>query len=179
MFYKKCVLKIFVKVTGKHLSQSLFFNKVVGLSNVIKRRLWQVFSCEYCKIFRNIFFTEHLNTIPEWTLSSTPFYTSETWEKTSGARWENDQNSEGGSFDFQIFCQDQAYKIYFNSSMKCNIDINSRPETKFNDRNYSLMMPKYEATQYLVLQILLHLEPSGGLILVSHFNFLDSTSRMF
>ena len=73
----------------------------------------------------------------------------------------------------------QAYKIYFNSGMKCNIDINSGPETKFSDRNYGLMMPKYEATQYLVLQILQHLEPSGGLILVSHFNFLDSTSRMF
>ena len=31
MFYKKNVVKNFVKFTGKHLYRSLFFNKVVGL----------------------------------------------------------------------------------------------------------------------------------------------------
>ena len=31
MFYKKGVLKNFTKLTGKHLWQSLFFNKVAGL----------------------------------------------------------------------------------------------------------------------------------------------------
>ena len=25
----------------------------------VKRRLWRVFSCNFCKIFKNIFFTEH------------------------------------------------------------------------------------------------------------------------
>ena len=49
---KKGVLKYFSKLTGKHLSQSLFFNKAVTLA--------QVFSCEFCEIFKNIFFTEHL-----------------------------------------------------------------------------------------------------------------------
>ena len=33
---KKDVLKTFVKFTGKHLCQSLFFNKLAGL----KKRLW-------------------------------------------------------------------------------------------------------------------------------------------
>ena len=31
VFYKKCVLRNFTKLTGKHLCQSLFFNKVAGL----------------------------------------------------------------------------------------------------------------------------------------------------
>ena len=38
---------------------SLFFNKVAG--NFIKKEtLVQVFSCEFSKIFKNTFFTEHL-----------------------------------------------------------------------------------------------------------------------
>ena len=31
MFYEKCLLKNFAKFTGKHLWQSLFFNKVADL----------------------------------------------------------------------------------------------------------------------------------------------------
>ena len=46
---KKGVLKKFAKFTGKNLCQSLFFNKVAGLS------LAQVFFCEVCEIFKNIF----------------------------------------------------------------------------------------------------------------------------
>ena len=41
---KKGVLGNFTKFTGKHLCQSLFFNKV------------QVFSCEFCEISKNAFF---------------------------------------------------------------------------------------------------------------------------
>ena len=42
VFCKKGVLKIFAKFTGKHRYQSLFFNKVAGLtlSTVLKKRLW-------------------------------------------------------------------------------------------------------------------------------------------
>ena len=63
---------------GKHLCQSLFFNKVAGLRiflysdciqentqacNFIKKEtLAQVFSCEFCEISKNNFFTEHLRT---------------------------------------------------------------------------------------------------------------------
>ena len=48
MFCKKCVLRNFTKFTGKHLPQSLFFNKVAGL-----RR--ELFSCEFCEISKNTF----------------------------------------------------------------------------------------------------------------------------
>ena len=59
---KKSVLKNFTKFTGKHLCQSLFFNKVAGLSpsTLLKKRLAQVFSCEFCEFSKNTFFTEHL-----------------------------------------------------------------------------------------------------------------------
>ena len=42
VFYIKGVLKNFIKFTGKHLRQSLFFNRVAGLGPVtlFKKRLW-------------------------------------------------------------------------------------------------------------------------------------------
>ena len=45
VLYKKVVLRNFTKFTGKYLCQSFFFNKVA-----------QVFSCEFCQIFKNGFF---------------------------------------------------------------------------------------------------------------------------
>ena len=48
---KKGVLRNFTKFTGKHLCQSVFFNK--------RETLAQVFSCEFCEISKNIFFREH------------------------------------------------------------------------------------------------------------------------
>ena len=40
--YKKCVLENFAKFTGKHLCQSVFFNKVACLrpATLLKKRLW-------------------------------------------------------------------------------------------------------------------------------------------
>ena len=53
---KKDALRNFAKFTGKHLYQRLFFNNVAGLP------LAQVFSCEFCEISKNTFFTENLRT---------------------------------------------------------------------------------------------------------------------
>ena len=58
---KKGVLRNFTKFTGKHVCQSLFFNKVAGLG-LKKETLAQVFSCEFCEISKNTIFTEHLRT---------------------------------------------------------------------------------------------------------------------
>ena len=57
VFCKKGVLGNFAKFTGKHLCQSLFFNKVAGgACNFIKKEtLAQVFSCEFCEISKNTF----------------------------------------------------------------------------------------------------------------------------
>ena len=57
---QKGVLKNFTNFTGKHLCQSFFFNKVVALRPVTllkKETLVQVFSCEFCEVSRNTFFT--------------------------------------------------------------------------------------------------------------------------
>ena len=58
VFRKKGVLRNFAKVIGKHLCQSLFFNKVTGLRSVTlfkKETLKQVFSCEFCEVSKNTF----------------------------------------------------------------------------------------------------------------------------
>ena len=50
------VLENFAKFTGKHLCQSLFFNKVAGLVLVTLLKtttLEQVFFCKFCEIFKN------------------------------------------------------------------------------------------------------------------------------
>ena len=58
VFCKKGVVKNFAKLTGKHLCQSRFFNKVAGLNpaTLLKREtLEQVFSCEFYEISQNTF----------------------------------------------------------------------------------------------------------------------------
>ena len=68
MFYKKCVLRNVAKLTGKHLCQSLFFNKVAGLgpANLLKKDSNRCFPVNFAKFLRTPFFTEHL-----WTAAST------------------------------------------------------------------------------------------------------------
>ena len=57
VFCKKGVLRNLTKFTGKHLFQSLFFNKIAGLRSeaLLEKILAQVFSCEFCKISINAF----------------------------------------------------------------------------------------------------------------------------
>ena len=64
---ENCVPRNFTKFTRKYMCQSLFFNKVAGLkpATLLKKVLAQVFSCEFCKISKNTFFTEHI-----WTTYS-------------------------------------------------------------------------------------------------------------
>ena len=56
VFCKKVVLKNFAKFTRKHLCQSLFF----WPATLLKKTMAQVLWCEFCKSFKNTFFTEHL-----------------------------------------------------------------------------------------------------------------------
>ena len=59
----KSVLKNLLKFTEKQLCQSLFFNKTadLGRATLLKRDTpTPVFFCEFCKIFKNTFFTLHL-----------------------------------------------------------------------------------------------------------------------
>ena len=55
---KKGVLRNFTKFTGKHLCQSLLFNKVAGLrpTTLLKRRLWRrCFPVSFVKFLRTPF----------------------------------------------------------------------------------------------------------------------------
>ena len=62
VFCKKGVLINFTKFIGKHLYQRLFVNKVANLACIFikKESLAQAFSCKFCEISKNTFFTEHL-----------------------------------------------------------------------------------------------------------------------
>ena len=64
VFYKKVVLKNFAEFIGKHLSQSLFLNKVAGLkpATLLKKTPTQVFSCDFWEIFKKVYFEEPLRT---------------------------------------------------------------------------------------------------------------------
>ena len=53
------VFRNFARFAGKHLCQSLFFNKVAGLRTMA---LAQVFSCEFSKTFKNTYSEKHLQT---------------------------------------------------------------------------------------------------------------------
>ena len=56
VFCKKAVLKKFVRFTGKHFCRSFIFIKVAGHEKVTPT---QVFCCEFCQSFQNVFFIEH------------------------------------------------------------------------------------------------------------------------
>ena len=62
VFFEESLIRNFAKFEGKHLCESLFFNKVVGLSpaTLLKVTLAQVFFYQFCNISKNNFFTEHL-----------------------------------------------------------------------------------------------------------------------
>ena len=58
VFCKKGVLRNFAKFAGKHLCQSLFFNKVAGLrpATLFKKRLWRrCFPANFAKFLRTPF----------------------------------------------------------------------------------------------------------------------------
>ena len=66
VFWKKGAVRNFAKFTGKHLWQRLKFIKK-ACKFIKKESLAQVFFCEFCKIPKNTFFTEHL-----WTTALRP-----------------------------------------------------------------------------------------------------------
>ena len=55
--------KVFLKISQNSQENTSFFNKVTDprpATLLKKESLAQVFSCEFCQIFKNTFFTEHL-----------------------------------------------------------------------------------------------------------------------
>ena len=62
-FSVKVVFKNFAKFTGKHLCQSLFFDKVAGLrpATLLKMKIWhRCFPVNFLNFLRTPFLIEHL-----------------------------------------------------------------------------------------------------------------------
>ena len=72
MFFKVVVRKKLPNIRRKILTLGSLFNKVPVLQacNFIKKKLTKMFSCEYCKIFKNSIFIEH------WRWLLLPFTTT-------------------------------------------------------------------------------------------------------
>ena len=65
---------IILKFRGKDLCQNLFFNKVAGLRPG-KETLAQVFSCDFCEIFKNAYFYR-TSPVAASNIGNLSFYTS-------------------------------------------------------------------------------------------------------
>ena len=97
---KKAVLRNFAKFTGKHLCQSLFFNKVASftLATLLKKRLWhRCFPVNFAKFLRtpflqntsgrlflydeNVVAVLHYNEIEPQIAGNVPFCCSSTFKK--------------------------------------------------------------------------------------------------
>ena len=85
---RKDVLRNFAKFTRKNLCQSLFIIKLqASASNFIKKRLTQVFPCEFCEISKNTLFTEHFGaTASKQILSHTNTCNKALEKNVSGCR---------------------------------------------------------------------------------------------
>ena len=64
VFYKKAVLKKLAIFTGKHLHWSIFLIKLQALQLYCKEIPTQLFSCEYCEIFKKTYFEEYCKRQP-------------------------------------------------------------------------------------------------------------------
>ena len=63
LFCNKGVLRNFAKFTGKHMCQSIFFDKVAGIrpTTLLKKRHWhRCFLVKFAKFLRTPSLTEHL-----------------------------------------------------------------------------------------------------------------------
>ena len=67
---KRCVLKNFAKFTGKPLCQSLVLTKLQACNFIKKETLTQMFSREFCEIFKNTFVTEQPQTTASCKLAN-------------------------------------------------------------------------------------------------------------
>ena len=81
VFYKKGVLIIFAKFTGKHMCQCLFFNKVAGVSLQLysKRDFDTNVFLWILRIFKNTYFKEHLRTTVSDRMNTSEFLLAFMW----------------------------------------------------------------------------------------------------
>ena len=108
-YEKKCSLK-FCKITGKHLCQSHFIKKVT---------LTQVFFCEFCEIFKKVFFIEHIRItasawirLPNFNIYENTSMTSVLWTLGKERRSRPEDFCKKGTFrNFAIFTGLQTFNF--------------------------------------------------------------------
>ena len=79
------VKKLFLKISQK--SQKNIYTRISLLIKLLLQTLAHVFSCEFCEIFKNIFFEEHLRPTPSelfWKFVPPDKY---TYEYVSGGKY--------------------------------------------------------------------------------------------
>ena len=76
---RKGVLRNFAKFTGKHLPQSLFFNKVAGLGTFLTEHLWATASMFWKRVFKSNIL--HQAIPPPSVISLSPFFRYEKYRR--------------------------------------------------------------------------------------------------
>ena len=104
VFCKKGVLRNYAKFKGKHLWQSLFFNKVAGevCDYIKKETLAQVFSCEYFQIFKNAFFYETPPVAPSVVRRNTKHKKEENTRIERRDIWKKSERNRMSCFNIYI-----------------------------------------------------------------------------
>ena len=118
--WKKVFLKNFFKFTGKHLCQSLFLNKVEGLktATLLKKRQAQVFSCEFCEIFKNIFSQSNSGWMP---LQGFIFWIFSNFQNSPSITYKNGttcNNQSAEHYTKKLFMERKLYMEHFQIASK-------------------------------------------------------------
>ena len=131
VFCKNGVLRNFAKFTGKHLCQTLFFNKVDFIK---KMALAQVFSCEF---WRTLFQEISKNTFS----CRTPLvFVSESSLVISLFRhiW-----SGGSQILITILCITELYKFHYLFFQTCAFDNSKRSfDLKLREKRFFILLPQ-------------------------------------
>ena len=100
VFWKKrmcSIKKVFLQISQNSQQKSVpDWSCRPQSGTLLKKRPWQEFSCEFCDILKNIFFTEHLWTTASRYSSKYLFYRVSTWL--------HDQNLQKMPVRKSIFC---------------------------------------------------------------------------
>ena len=81
MHYRRLCVKVYLEINTFHAHVRSSYRKCSVKRMPHIETLTQVFSCEFCEIFKNNFFTENLR-----TTASTMFYFYTPWKQYSGSK---------------------------------------------------------------------------------------------
>ena len=118
---KKFVLRNFTKFTGKHLCQSLVFNKVAGLrpATLLKTRLWH--SCFHVNLLKFLRTPFLQNTYGRLLLLSSIYYVSINKSTACTSRTKRYLNSDKNKLLFSSFVKSQFASTLLSRCLTLNL----------------------------------------------------------